>query len=116
MSSKPISRLTRLKKAWAHAFAVSPPGSEITPDEIDLAERVAVFLVKRCLTSPALMLLETGRPLNFLGSQFLIFLSPFVSIIFSKAQEFDRFTHFLAKRKSIDCLIHKIIEVEDQHG
>ncbi|MCZ6635775.1 MAG: hypothetical protein O7G87_20450 [bacterium] len=116
MSSETTSRLTRLKKAWAHAFAVSPPGSEITPDEIDLAERVAVFLVKRRLTVPALILLETGRPLNFLGSQFLTFLSPFVSIIFSQTQDFDRFTHFLEKRKSIDCLIHKIMEVEDPHG
>ena len=61
--------------------------------------------------------LKTGRPLNYIGSQLLTFLSPFVSIIFSTTAEFDRFTRFLEKRESIPCLIRHIETLENKrHG
>ena len=107
----------RFRNWCTYAFAVSPPESEITEKDHALAERVAAFLVRRQLTVPAVMLLETGRPLNFIGSQFLTFLSPFVSIIFSKSVDFERFTRFLEKRASIPCLIDHIETLESQrHG
>ena len=115
MSSNNTSPMMRFKNWCAHAFAVSPPGSEITEEDHALADRVAAFLVRRRLTVPAIMLLETGRPLNFVGSQFLTFLSPFVSIIFTRSAEFDRFTQFLEKRASIPCLIDHIETLENQH-
>ena len=109
--------LSSLKTKLEHAFAVSPPESAITSEEEALADKAAAFIAGRNLSAPALMLLETGRPLNFLGSQFLAFLSPFVSIIFSGAVEYDRFARFLEKRASIDCLIRHIEARESQrHG
>jgi len=114
MQSDPSSRLTRLKESLAHAFAVESLETEIQTEERVLANKVATFLVRRRLSTPAIMLLETGRPLNFIGSQFLTFLSPFVSIIFKKVEDFNRFTRFLEKRKSIDCLIDQIVTQEDR--
>ena len=117
MSSNNTSKLTRLKNYCAHAFAVSPPESAITEDDEVLAEKAAAFIVRRKLTAPAIMLLETGRPFNYIGSQLLTFLSPFVSIIFSSTAEFDRFTRFLEKRESIPCLIRHIETLENKaHG
>lgn len=109
--------LARLKKYCAHAFAVSPPESAISEDDEALAEKVAAFIVGRKLAAPAIMVLETGRPLNYIGSQLLTFLSPFVAIIFSTTAEFDRFTRFLEKRESIPCLIRHIETLENKrHG
>lgn len=117
MSSNSASKTKQLRTWWQHAFAVSPPEQAIAEEDEKIAQKVAHFIVKRQLSAPAIMLLETGRPLNFLGSQFLTFLSPFVSIIFSNTQEFDRFTQFLEKRESISCLIQQIETMENQiHG
>jgi len=110
------SRLARLKSWCAHAFAVDPPENGFVPDEETLADRVADFVVRRRMTAPALVALETGRPLNFVGSQFLVFLSPFLTLIFLP-QEYERFTRFMEKRRSIDLLIDKILEHENRtHG
>ncbi|MGA1195370.1 MAG: hypothetical protein ACO36I_02590 [Candidatus Latescibacterota bacterium] len=117
MSSNNTPAQNRLKDWWNHAFAVSPPEQAITEDDEILAKRVATFIVGRKLSAPAIMLLETGRPLNYISSQFLVFLSPFISIIFSNNQEFDRFTQFIEKRDSISCIIKHIEKLEDQpHG
>lgn len=117
MSSNTTSKIDQFKIWWQHAFAVSPPEHAITEEDEQLAEKVAKFIVGRKLSAPAIMLLETGRPLNFLGSQFLTFLSPFVSIIFSSNTEFEHFTQFLEKRDSIPCLIKHIETLENQiHG
>ena len=110
--SKPASRVD-LVRAWcAHAFAVDPADG-FEAEEEALATRVAGFVVRRRLTAPALMALETGRPLNFIGSQFLVFLSPFLTLIFSPP-EYDRFCRFLGKRPSIDIIIGKILDQENE--
>lgn len=116
MSSNNTSKLTQIKEFCAHAFAVSPPESAITEEDEALAQKAATFIVGRKLTAPAIMLLETGRPFNYIGSQFLTFLSPFVSIVFSTAKEFEHFTRFLEKRESIPCLIRHIETLENKHN
>ena len=110
--SKPSSLTHRLKAWCSHAFAVEPPEEGFGPEEEALAERVARFVVRRRMTTPALMVLETGRPFNFIGSQFLTFLSPFLTLIFSPP-EYERFVGFLEKRRSIPFTIDKILELEN---
>lgn len=62
---------------------------EILPEDIDQNEterilnRAADEIIKRRLTVPAIFILESCRPLNFIGSQALIALEPFVQAIFS---------------------------------
>ena len=114
MESKPTSILVRLKSWYAHAFAVNPPEGRVNPEEEMLVEKIATFIINRKMESPVLMVLETGRPLNFVGSQFLTFLSPFLTLIFSK-REYERFVGFLEKKYSIDILIKKITDLESAH-
>ena len=111
MASKPTSTVARLKAWCAHAFAVDPPEDRFDPEEEMLADKVAAFVVRRKMGAPALMVLETGRPFNFIGSQFLTFLSPFLTLIFSPS-EYERFVRFLEKRRSIDILIDRIVDLE----
>ena len=104
----------RMNHAVAHAFAVNPPQEAITPEEDDLAERLARFIVNRDLTAPAVAALESSRPYNFLGSQFLTFMSPFVHVLF-RGQDYDRFVRFLEKRRSVDHVLDALARVQDEH-
>jgi len=111
--SGPASRMQRLRAWCEHAFAVNPPENRITEEERALAAKMAEFVVRRQMTTPALMVLEASRPFNFIGSQFLAFLSPFVTLIFSGV-EYGRFVRFLEKRQSIQALIDTLVETENQ--
>ena len=110
--SGPESRIERFRAWWAHAFAVE---GDAVFDAADLAliDRLAAFVVGRRMAIPALMLLESGRPMNFLGSQFLVFLSPFVTMVFSP-REYEQFTGILERRGSIDMIIERITEAENR--
>jgi len=103
-----MSAVERLKSWAGHAFAIDhAQGDSFDDEERRLVDRLAEFVVERRLTTPALMLLESGRPFNFVGSQLLVFLSPFVTMIFV-AQEYDRFVRMLENRQSVDLLIESI--------
>ena len=104
--------MDRIRNWLAHAFAVAPPEAGITPEETALADRIARFVVRRRMVAPALMVLESGRPLNFLGSQLLAFFGPFATLVF-KGEEYDQFTCFLEKRGSIPFLIDRIVEEDE---
>ncbi|MDE0009978.1 MAG: hypothetical protein OXU36_02465 [Candidatus Poribacteria bacterium] len=72
-----------------------------------LLERVATWIVRRRLTAPAILFLETSKPLNFLGSQLLIAFSPFIQVIF-KGDEYQKFALILEKDTNVELLIELI--------
>ena len=102
--------IAELKTWWSHAFEVEPDTGEFTDEARELIDRLASFVVRRGMVTPALLVLESGRPLNFVGSQMLAFLAPFLTFVFSPP-EYDRFVLLLEKRKSIDLIIEAI-----EHG
>ncbi|HDH99802.1 MAG TPA: hypothetical protein ENF74_02295, partial [Firmicutes bacterium] len=68
-----------MKNLWAKlrsAFSVEE--EELSEEELALVEKVARAVARRGLATPALMFLESVRPLNFIGSQAMIFLEPMV--------------------------------------
>ena len=65
--------------------------------------------VKRQLEVPANMFLESVRPLNFLGSQALVFLQPILGMVLNPA-EVEKFAKLLEKRNALPRLIEKIEE------
>jgi hypothetical protein len=69
----------------------------------DLLGRIARKVVERDMTVPAIMLLETVKPLSFLGSQALVFLNPIVSLIVS-SEDYYRFVRLLDDRENIEKL------------
>ncbi len=72
-----------------------------------LLQKAATWIVRRGLTAPAIIALETCKPLNFLGSQFLIAFSPFVQAIF-KGDEYHKFALILEKDANVELLIELI--------
>ena len=95
-----------------HAFAVDPPGpAEPTPEQKEVVEKVCREIVRRHLTTPALLFLEMSRPLNYLGSQTLHFFQPFFSA-FSDSQSPQRFAEFLEHRGSIEYICQRLDDLE----
>jgi hypothetical protein len=98
-----------MRSNWLqHAFAVDPPGPA-QPDEAQrpVVEALCVEVVRRRLTSPALIALEMSRPLNYLSAQALHFFQPFFSAVADTAR-YDHFTRFLQQRGSVEYLIERL--------
>jgi hypothetical protein len=99
-----------------HAFATDPPGPA-KPDERQrvLLEQLCAEVVRRRLTTPALFLLETGRPLNYVSAQFLYCLQPIVAILADTAN-YQTLTAFLEQRGSIDYVCQRLTVLETEHN
>ena len=110
---KRLTGIGRLRAWCAHAFAVDAPDGPFDDGERQLADRLAGFVVRRRMTSPALMALESSRPLSFLGSQFLVFLAPFATLLFS-FEEYQRLTRLLERRRGLDLVVDAFVARENE--
>lgn len=97
-----------------HAFAVDPPGpAEPTPEQRPAVEKVCREIVRRHMTTPALLFLECARPLNYIGSQMMHFFQPMVSVL-SDSQGPRHFAMFLEHRGSIEYICRRIEDLEHE--
>lgn len=91
-----------------HAFAVEPGGPVVpTEAEAALVSRLARAVVRRGLTSPALLALECSHNLNFFASQALVFFAPLLQLLFNR-QEYDTVVGFLERRGSIEYMCRRL--------
>jgi len=89
-------------------------GDKGTPEgDAALIDAVAVRIVNMGMTAPAVFFLESAKPLSFVGSQVLVFLEPFVKSVLNLAS-YDRFVVLLEDRKSIERLIVRIEDLDDE--
>ena len=86
------------------------PG-EPTPADIALIETIAKAIVVRRMTVPAILFLESSRPLSFLGSQFLHFFEPIVRA-FIKGDQYRRVAMLMEDRENVEKLL-LAIEAEE---
>lgn len=97
---------------FRNAFAVdSPDNAEPTEAQREVADRVCGEVVRRRLSTPAIMFLEMSRPMNYVGAQAMHFFQPIVAAIFDPAG-FEVFAGFLENRSSIDYLVRTIERLE----
>lgn len=95
-----------------HAFAIETSGTEEPSEEVrSIVDRLCREVIRRHLTTPALMALEMSRPLNFIGAQTLHFFTPMLSAI-TDATGYVRFAEFLEQRGSIDYLCERLEAAE----
>lgn len=81
---------------------------EMTPDETEaLIEKAATAISARGLNLPALLLLESHKPLSYLGSQAAITFSPFLVPIFGfdKVNDYSR---LFSKRENVERLLERL--------
>jgi len=104
----------RLRAALKHAFHVEPPGVAVpAPEEEKLLRRMTDEVVRRGMAQPALLFLESLRPLNGVGAQAMHFLHPFASVIV-QPQAYERIAAFLERRGSIEWICRAIEDAESE--
>lgn len=87
-----------------HAFAIEDPDAfEPTDRERETVQRICREIVRRRMTTPALLLLEMSRPLNYLGAQALHFFQPFGSVLVDP-KGWEAFAAFVEKRGSVEFI------------
>jgi len=103
-------------------LSASDPGlQEILPrqtddgeeDYSDLIEKIARAVVERQLTVPAIVFLESVKPLSFLGNQLMIFLNPMVSLIVA-SKDYYAFVRMIENRENVEKLIETIEDTNDR--
>ena len=91
-----------------------PRPREQTVEGTDVAfDGLADAICRRGLGSCALFLLESVKPLNFIGSQLMHGLAPIASLVFDRTR-LDDLAHTLEDRESIERLMRRIEERENE--
>jgi hypothetical protein len=103
-TARVAKKLRNLRTGLQHAFATASPSRPFSIEEMEIMERIADMIVKRGMTAPATVFLESMGPMNFLGSQALHFLTPVVDCAFN-AKEVEQVAQLLEHRDSIPRLI-----------
>ena len=104
MSDERSPRLRRLLAGLRHAFAIEGPLGPLTEEDRKLIVRLATAIVVRRMAGPAILFLESVRPLNYIGSQALVFLRPFVEPFFNPGDT-KRVAEILERREGLRALV-----------
>lgn len=86
--------------------------SDLTQErKAELCTKIADRIVRLRLTPVAVIMLESVKPLSFMGSQLMVFLAPMVGA-FTSSPVYDEMTAFLEDRSNLEMLIRRIEELE----
>jgi hypothetical protein len=82
--------------------------SDAAPDSDQaLLDRLAARIVELHLEVPAILALESGRPLSVVAGQAMLFFEPLVQSLFSFS-DYRRYAAIIQRRESIEDLIRRI--------
>ena len=90
---------------------------QVSEQQAAAADRVAGFIRRHGLVTPAVLYLESMRPLAFVGSQFMHVMSPAVTTFLSSS-DWDALAHLLQDRGGLDYMLTRIEadDAEIAHG
>lgn len=83
------------------------PAPEVAAEDLALLDRLAARLVELRLETPAILTLESARPLSFVAGQAMIFLEPIVLSLF-RLPEYRRFAALVERRECLGALVDRI--------
>jgi len=111
---KKIDKQT-IKREFKHAFSIrtSQEDKALDGKENALIAKLAMVIKKRRLTIPAIMFFECIQPLNYIGSQAMLFFRPFLAFFFS-TKEYDLLQGILEKRTGINRILKELEKESDQ--
>ncbi len=76
-------------------------------EEKALLDKLAKKVVHWKMTAPAIMALESVKPLNYIGSQAMVFFEPIIQTIFN-LKDYDTVRQMLERRETIEMLLLRI--------
>lgn len=78
---------------------------------VELIEKISTFIAEKRMAAPAIMTIESLRPLARIGSQLMHFLAPFAEVIFNP-KEYQEFAALLENEEYVQLLIKRIDEID----
>ena len=104
-----------MKKGWLKdAFHVDSDSTiEPTEAQKNALDALCQGIIRRGLTTPAIIGVEMGRPLNFVRSQTMHFFTPLISA-FVPTDQWTAVAEFLEHRGSVDWIRNRIEELESE--
>lgn len=103
------------------AQELPPEEEDLEEEERELLRKIAQKVVDMRMTVPAILFLESIKPLNYIGSQAMVFFEPFASALFRfrtlhmtgmQLSEYDLFRRMMEKRDNVERLLQKIEELD----
>ncbi len=79
----------------------------LPPEDEALLDRLATRVVELHMEVPAILALETSKPMTVIASQALIFFEPMIQSLF-RFTDYRRFTALIERRDVIESLIRRI--------
>lgn len=86
---------------------------EPTQEQLDAVDRVARFIVRFSMTLPAILAIESMRPLGFVGSQFMHMLTPSLGV-FLTTDQWNALASLLEHRRGVDVILNRIELIDAQ--
>ena len=91
-----------------NAFVVDKPGpAEPNDRQRELVDTVCKAVVRRQMVTPALLVLEMSRPLNFVAAQVMHFFRPIISVVLD-TDAIKEFATFLERRGPVEYLCRRL--------
>ena len=87
---------------------------QVSEEQRATVQKVADFIVRFGLTVPAILALESLRPLSFVGSQFMHVLSPAVTIFLTQ-HDWDAMATLLEHRGGVEYVLQAIERTDREH-
>jgi hypothetical protein len=91
---------------------VSEPEA-LAPEDQALFDRLAQWLVDRSLETPAILFLESVRPMSFVGAQAMHFFEPFARALFA-VPDYERIARLMERRSNLELLVRTIEATADR--
>jgi hypothetical protein len=97
---------------FRHPFSTGPKTAgeekkELTPEQQEILDKIAKKVVLWKMSVPAILFLESVKPLNYIGSQMMVFFEPFVQTLFSW-KDYDEFRKMMEERENTERLLQAI--------
>ncbi len=94
-----------------------PAGQPPLPEEERaVIDKLARKVVEWQMTAPAIIFLESMKPLNFIGSQTMVFFEPIVQSVFA-FKDYETVRVALEKRETIEILLQRIESIDaEEHA
>jgi len=96
-----------------HAFALEGPHGPLDEADRELLRQLALAIVRRRMVGPAVLFLESLRPLSYVGSQAMLFLRPFLTPLLN-TERYDRLAEILERREGVEELVKAIERVAEE--
>lgn len=98
-------------------FSMGPKGTgedrKLTPHQEEILSKIAQKVVHWKMSVPAILFLESVKPLNYIGSQMMAFFEPMFQAVFSW-KDYDEFRSMMEERDTVEKLLQTIERLDTE--